>query len=158
METWQLRTEGWLHDDNNIKGFFGPYRWLSNFHLCPVSWQGILYPSSENAYQAAKCMYVEERAGFIHITPSQAKNRGRAIKMRTDWLDVRLVIMRQILYDKFTRNPDLKDMLLSTGNKYLEETNWWRDEFWGVCKGIGLNNLGRILMDTRIMIAHPEEE
>jgi hypothetical protein len=43
-----------IHDSHLIHGFFGDYRWLSNFHSCPVYFDGLLYPSSENAYQAAK--------------------------------------------------------------------------------------------------------
>lgn len=29
------------------------------------------------------------------------------------------------------------------------EGNQWHDTFWGVCNGVGQNNLGQILMDTR---------
>ena len=43
-----------IHDDKQIKGFFGNYSWLSNFYECSVWFEGGSYPSSENAYQAAK--------------------------------------------------------------------------------------------------------
>jgi predicted NAD-dependent protein-ADP-ribosyltransferase YbiA (DUF1768 family) len=39
--------------------------------------------------------------------------------------------------------------LLETGDAELVEGNWWDDTFWGVCNGVGQNNLGKILMDTR---------
>jgi predicted NAD-dependent protein-ADP-ribosyltransferase YbiA (DUF1768 family) len=29
------------------------------------------------------------------------------------------------------------------------EGNTWNDRFWGVCRGSGLNHLGRILMEVR---------
>ena len=45
-----------IHDDNYIKGFFGEYRWLSNFEPCKVFYEGFEYSSSENAYQAAKSL------------------------------------------------------------------------------------------------------
>ena len=40
-------------------------------------------------------------------------------------------------------------MLLDTGDKFIEETNWWKDQFWGVYNGVGENNLGKILMRIR---------
>ena len=57
--------------------------------------------------------------------------------------------MKTILLDKFTRNLDLKEMLLETKGKYLEETNWWGDKFWGVCNNTGQNQLGQLLMAIR---------
>jgi hypothetical protein len=33
-----------------IKGFLGEYSFLSNFYLCPVYYEGLVYPSSENAF------------------------------------------------------------------------------------------------------------
>ena len=50
---------------------------------------------------------------------------------------------------KFAQNPDLLQKLLDTGDAHLEETNTWKDTFWGVCKGEGQNNLGKILMSVR---------
>ena len=43
-------------------------------------------------------------------------------------------------------------MLLSTGDKYLEETNHWKDTYYGVCDGVGKNVLGKILMSVRNII------
>ena len=57
--------------------------------------------------------------------------------------------MEQILWAKFEQNPGLKEKLINTGDAYLEETNTWNDTFWGVCKGKGQNNLGKILMKIR---------
>jgi predicted NAD-dependent protein-ADP-ribosyltransferase YbiA (DUF1768 family) len=57
--------------------------------------------------------------------------------------------MRGVVLSKFTQNADLKEKLLATGKRYLEETNWWNDVTWGVCKEVGQNLLGEILMDTR---------
>ena len=41
------------------------------------------------------------------------------------------------------------DKLLDTGDTELIEGNNWHDTFWGVCKGKGQNNLGKILMEVR---------
>ena len=43
-----------VHDDLNIKGMFGPYRFLSNFWECEVYFDGLVYRNSESCYQAAK--------------------------------------------------------------------------------------------------------
>lgn len=50
---------------------------------------------------------------------------------------------------KYGQNPELCEKLLNTGDAYIEETNKWGDTFWGVSKGIGENNLGKILMGIR---------
>jgi predicted NAD-dependent protein-ADP-ribosyltransferase YbiA (DUF1768 family) len=43
-------------------------------------------------------------------------------------------------------------MLLATDEADLVEGNHWNDTFWGVCRGVGQNWLGRILMDERASI------
>ena len=57
--------------------------------------------------------------------------------------------MSAVVFDKFYRNIDLRNKLMETGNRYLEETNHWKDRYWGVCDGKGENNLGKILMSVR---------
>jgi predicted NAD-dependent protein-ADP-ribosyltransferase YbiA (DUF1768 family) len=56
--------------------------------------------------------------------------------------------MADLVRQKF-QQPQLCAALLATGDEYLEETNWWKDTFWGVCNGEGLNKLGNILMMVR---------
>ena len=68
--------------------------------------------------------------------------------MRSDWLDVRLRLMKELVRRKF-ENPELRSLLLSTGTTVLVEGNQWGDTFWGVCKGVGENHLGLILMEIR---------
>jgi hypothetical protein len=138
-----------IHDDKNIKGFFGEYRYLSNFHVADVYFDGLKYPSSECAYQAAKTLETSLREEFVSMTPSQAKKGGSIIDLRPDWEDVKTEVMASIVFDKFYRNIDLRRKLIETGDKYLEESNHWSDRTWGVCKGTGENRLGRILMRTR---------
>jgi predicted NAD-dependent protein-ADP-ribosyltransferase YbiA (DUF1768 family) len=57
--------------------------------------------------------------------------------------------MMSLVQDKFTRNKFLGLWLKATGDAYLEETNTRGDTYWGVCDGIGSNNLGSILMTVR---------
>jgi ribA/ribD-fused uncharacterized protein len=149
MIQWDERDMGAVHDSKNIKGFFGDYRWLSNYHICEVVHEGLVYGSSEAAYQAAKLANVVERAPFTEMDPSQSKKAGQTVKLRGDWNTYKLQAMREILTDKFTRNENLRKLLKETGDRYLEETNWWNDTYWGVCNYTGENQLGRMLMEIR---------
>ena len=143
----ELINKNSFYNEGNIKGFFGDYRWLSNFHECKVAFEGDEYPSSENAYQAAKFLWAD-RAEFKFCSPKEAKDLGKNQKP-AGWFNRNIDIMESILYDKFCYNRELKQKLLDTGNKYLEETNWWGDKFWGVCDGVGENMLGKLLMKVR---------
>lgn len=140
------------HDDKNVKGFFGPYRFLSNFFPTFVEYEGLFYPSSENAYQAAK-VAPKNRPQFQKCSAKESKNLWKEIGTVYNpgvWDVVKRAIMQKVVFDKFLRNLELRRMLLETGDKFLEETNWWHDTYWGVdAKLGGANNLGRILTATR---------
>ncbi len=140
-----------LHSDNQICGFFGDYRWLSNFHLCDVEFEGLVYPSSENAYQAAK-VRTFDRIGFIDCSPAASKRIWKPLTRftREEWDEVKEYYMQKIVFEKFARNKDLRDLLVATYPKYLEERNAWKDTFWGVdIKLGGKNKLGMMLMAIR---------
>jgi hypothetical protein len=136
-----------VHNEREIKGFFGEYRWLSNFHLCTVFYQQDKYPSSENAYQAAKAKW-GARNEFKTCSPIRAKTYGKTMPLPEFWEEEKVAVMFTILRDKFGRTP-LAEQLLATGDRYLEETNWWRDRFWGVFEGEGQNWLGKVIMEVR---------
>ncbi len=141
-----------VHDDKNIRGLFGEFRYLSNFEVFDVMVDGDMYGSSEAAYMAQKTLDNEVRKLFQKssgITPVEARNLGQIIEKRPDWNNLKRGAMKKAVTDKFLRNRYLMEKLLSTGEKYIEETNHWKDVFWGVCDGVGENNLGYILMETR---------
>lgn len=137
-----------VSDATNIKGFFGPYRWLSNFERCDIEYEGLEYTSAEAAYQASKSLNPKVREKFIDLTPNQAKKLSKSIEIRPDWDSVKLQVMLDVTRIKY-QELRLKSMLLETGTKYLEETNYWGDTYWGVCEGAGSNVLGHILMKVR---------
>lgn len=138
-----------VHDEGNIKGFYDGYRWLDNFYPCKVVFENDEYVSSENAFQAAKEVWAD-RSKFFKCTPSEAKYWGGQVKLDIDkWNARRLDVMYRVVLAKFSQNPDLKQKLLDTGSKYLEETNFHDDCYWGVCNGFGENHLGKILMRVR---------
>jgi ribA/ribD-fused uncharacterized protein len=134
-----------------ITEFKNENRFLSNFYPCLIEYEGITYPSSEHAYQAAKAPDEATKVVIsLLIDPGQAKKFGQKIRCRPDWESVKLGIMTGILIVKF-KNPILKQLLLNTGNQELQEGNWWGDEYWGINlrTGKGLNMLGVTLMKIR---------
>jgi len=135
--------------DDAILGFFGEYRFMSNFYPSPMTIDGIRYSTSEHAYMAAKTLDKNIKLMIRDcVTPRDARNMGQKIEMRADWNNIhRPIAMYECLIHKFAI-PDLRKMLLDTGDKYLEETNNWGDRYWGV-DGSGKNMLGRTLMLVR---------
>lgn len=132
-----------------IDSFAGRYRFLSNFAPCKVTYDGIEYPSTEHAYQAAKTLDPSVRRQFRDCEkPNDAKKLGRKVVLRPDWESIKLDVMEELLRQKFSQ-PDFKRALLNTGDEELIEGNTWGDTFWGVCKGKGANHLGKILMKIR---------
>ena len=135
-----------------IKQFIGPYRFLSNFYKCVIDYEGLIYPSVEHAYQAVKTLdLITERIRIRDAeTPGQAKRRGRTVKLRQEWDDIKVDVMRTLLRLKFS-HPNLRQKLLDTGYAYLQEGNYWHDTFWGVDlrTGQGQNMLGKLLMELR---------
>jgi len=147
-----------------INWFGGSNEFLSNFYLCRVVYKGHEFPSSEHAYQWAK-LRKEDRKKFLFRfqggTPGQAKKLGRKYKLRPNCEKIKVEVMLDVLVDKFTRNPDLAEKLLNTGNAKLVEGNVWHDNFFGVCNCLtctvlmeykGENKLGKLLMAVRKMI------
>lgn len=142
--------------DLQIFGFFEDYRYLSNYHLEPVWFEGRLYPSNENAYQAAKTLDKEVRLQFEFISPNEAKKLGQTITIRKDWEQVKRNVMLQLNLQKFLNNNELRDKLLATKDRVLIEANHWGDEFWGfnIHTNLGDNHLGQVLMMVRTMLSY----
>lgn len=141
-----------------INSFKGQYDFLSNFHPAEVEYEGLLYPTTEHAFQAAKTLNPLERKMVAGCkTPGDAKRFGRRLLLRPDWEEVKVQVMRDVLWEKFGEDPDMGALLLRTGHQDLVEGNNWHDTFWGVCDGTckephqpaGENNLGKLLMALR---------
>jgi ribA/ribD-fused uncharacterized protein len=151
-----------FENETTIFGFFEKYRFLSNFHRCPVSHGGYVWPSSEHAYMAAKCFRTFDEDGCVRynrtkyldirsMSCSQVRSWGQKVDLRLDWEDVKVSVMSEVCLNKFAENHDLKKALLETGGKTLVEANSWGDRFWGydVDNKCGSNNLGKVLMHVR---------
>lgn len=132
-----------------INLFRGDYRFLSNFYVTDIPYEGLIYPSVEHAFQAAKSTNLSIRETIrCAETPAVAKRIGRLLTIREDWENVKCDIMLTLLRLKFNKE-DLKIKLLSTEDAELIEGNCWGDIFWGQCNGQGQNILGVLLMKVR---------
>lgn len=82
---------------------------------------------------------------------------GKRVHHKKDQFDkYKIAIMRSILYLKFAI-PEMRALLLATGDAELIEGNTHGDTFWGCVKtpnGVwyGENWLGRLLMEIRTEI------
>ena len=147
---WLALTRSYsVWDEAQIRGFFGEYRWLSNFEPAVVCFNGHQFLCVEAAYQAQKDRKrVNE---FEHLNGKESKKLGKQVAMVDNWEQIKYDIMAYCVFDKFYRNPQLHEKLLATGDRYLEETNHWNDMYWGVDyrTNLGQNKLGAILMLVR---------
>jgi len=131
-----------------IKPFSGRFAFLSNLYPAPVEWRGRLFPTVENAFQAAKTDDAEAWAALAELPPDAAAEFGRCVVLRGDWETVKLAVMADLLAAKF-EIPALRRALLATAPAALVNEAWWGDTFWGVTRGRGANHLGRLLMELR---------
>ena len=133
-----------------INSFSGEYAFLSNFYPAVIQWSGILYPTNEHAFQAAKSLDLQTRRKIAQAgTPGLAKRAGRLVSLREDWEDEKIYIMTDIVHAKFLQHGHLRNLLIGTGDAFLEEGNTWGDRTWGTVNGVGRNLLGIILMEVR---------
>jgi ribA/ribD-fused uncharacterized protein len=128
------------------------YGCFSNFAPYPIKLKGKTWPTSEHYFQAQKfagTQYEEE----IRLTKSPAvaarMGRSRARPLRPDWEEVKVDIMREAVFAKFTQHPDLREILVGTGDAHIVEHSK-KDSYWGDGgDGKGKNVLGKILMAVR---------
>lgn len=125
-----------------------PYEFLSNMHPCEIEYRGLTFTCTEAAYQAMKFdqQFWEK---FVGISGPEAKKFARNLDPEGWTVPRRLKVMEDLLAIKFAFGSELAERLLDTGDEILVEGNTWRDMFWGVYRGEGLNHLGRLLMARR---------
>jgi ribA/ribD-fused uncharacterized protein len=138
-----------------ITEFKGKYDFLSNFYESPVELKGLVFPTAEHAFQAAKAKNPYDMLWVLESrTPGIAKRRGRQVEIKPNWDQDRIGEMLIVVTAKF-RNPELRGWLQATHDQKLVEGNYWHDQFWGSCNCSehadvdGKNYLGKILMYVR---------
>ncbi|MFE7706476.1 NADAR domain-containing protein [Streptomyces sp. NPDC057486] len=80
----------------------------------------------------------------------EAHDLGGQATHRSDWPNVRLAVMAELLRVKFTQHPELAQVLVSTGDARISYTGLSDSPFWrDVPDGRGRNWMGRLLELTR---------
>lgn len=133
-----------------------PYGCFSNFSPHGFTVDGRHWPSSEHWFQAQK-FTGSAHADRIRRAPTALRaaelGRSRSHPLRRDWERVKDDVMRRAVHEKFLQNPEIREILLSTGEQEIVEDTT-TDHYWGRgSTGTGKNMLGRILMRTRGRLA-----
>lgn len=141
--------------DTNEQVFFyeQDFYVLSNFSSFTLQWKGIRFDTSEAAYHWEKFDFRDDIRHMIQhsISAHEAYQIAAtyAHRVRPDWHDVRVGIMKDILRAKVAQHEYVHRKLLNTGNRELVE-NSWRDSFWGWGPHKdGQNMLGKLWMEVR---------
>ncbi|XP_023515559.1 riboflavin biosynthesis protein PYRR, chloroplastic-like [Cucurbita pepo subsp. pepo] len=154
----------------NIISFYNSwdhYGSLSNFsphsvHMADENGDISTWMTVEHYYQAHKFIGVDDPVAQEYVekiksarSPEEATRIARLLQkqrpdlVRPDWDTAKLDVMYRALKCKFSSNPGLKSMLLSTAGSVLVEASP-HDLIWGGGRfGDGLNYLGRLLMKLR---------
>lgn len=140
--------------DNEKQIFFYEHEFyvFSNFSSFAIEWKGKLWPTSEHAYHSEKFddqNLKEEIRNSLSAHDALGLAKANIEKYRSNWDEVKLGIMKEILRAKVEQHPYVKKKLLESGDKELIE-NSWRDDFWGWGPNKdGANHLGRLWMEIR---------
>lgn len=132
-----------------ITKFRGDNYYMSNRSDYRINFFGLDYDRSENAFQAMKCIDKSQRKVFCKMIFKEAKKLGKRVSCRSNWNLIKKDVMFNILLCKFVQHSGIREKLITTCNSPLIEGNVWGDTYWGVCNGVGLNNMGKTLMDVR---------
>lgn len=141
------------------------YKWLSNFNVAePFEYKDRLYPTVEHAFQAQKSDSDEYKdaltigtESYIGSDAAKAKSFGTKgnfkkldLEIIEDWDNKKLELMEEILEAYYSKNEEMKQKLVDTGNSPLLHRGPRIDLFWGInSHGNGENQHGKILMNLR---------
>jgi ribA/ribD-fused uncharacterized protein len=126
---------------------------FSAFQIVDVG-KGATFPTSEHAYHFHRFIGSDNRHRVEILCARSAHDAFRYAQankqhQRPDWDDVKVGIMREILFAKVDQHEYVRRKLLATGDRELIE-NSWRDDFWGWGPGRdGKNMLGKLWMEVR---------
>jgi len=146
------------------EGFGGLSNMAAGF---PLRVNGVYIRTSEALYQACRFPHLPDvqRLIIAEASPMTAKMQSKPFRKdsRPDWQWVRIKIMRWCLRVKLAQNSsDFSRLLLSTGDRPIVEESR-KDEFWGAKivdadTLVGVNALGRLLMELREEVKHSNGE
>ncbi|MHC2303386.1 NADAR family protein [Rhizobium mongolense] len=133
-----------------------PFGAFSNLYRREIEFDGVLYQTSEHAYQAGKARKPAVRQWLMQApSPALLAMAAHGLyywDVAPGWSKTKFDRMRGVLWAKFTQHQDLKTLLLSTGEARLVECATVDNDvnrLWGEVNGIGKNMLGVLLMELR---------
>jgi ribA/ribD-fused uncharacterized protein len=150
-------------EDNFVLFWGGPF---SNWYPSEFIHGGVDYNCGEQFMMQKKALYFgdTETANLImqETSPREQKALGRKVKNfdAAAWDTVCQDIVYEGLLEKFSQNPELKDVLLDTGDRIIVEASPY-DTIWGIGLGEhdpraldqsqwrGKNYLGNVIMRVR---------
>lgn len=146
----------------------GDYKCFSQFYPCSFQMQyndqEFIYNCAEQHHHHQKALLFDDTETASKIMNSQGpgdqKRLGRSVKgfNQDKWLSECYEICKRCTIAKFTQNPDLLQILMSTKGRCIAEAAE-NDPVWGIgmsaassrarVKWRGKNLLGKVLMDVR---------
>jgi ribA/ribD-fused uncharacterized protein len=131
------------------------YGEFSNFAPFPIRLKNTAWPTSEPCFQAPKFAGTSQEEEIRRVQspmPAARMGRSRRRPLRKDREKVKHRIMLDALRAKFEQHPELKGLLLGTGEtRIVEHTS--NDAYWGDGgDGSGLNRPGELLMRRRSLL------
>lgn len=128
------------------------FGYLSNYWVASITIKGLQWKSTEHYYQAQKSMdltFSEKIRGAATCDEAKTLGNSRQCIYRPDWETRKIEAMRTAIKAKFDQHPDLRALLLATGQATLIEDSQ-EDYYWGIgATGTGKNMLGILLMELR---------
>lgn len=130
----------------------GEHYMFSNFASFAVEWRGVVWMTSEHAYQAAK--FIDESIIGQIRTARSAHDAKKLAHLHEGAMDPlfgerKLDIMKEIVALKLAQHDYIKKKLIATGDRLIVEDSP-TDSFWGRGPdGTGENHLGKIWMELR---------
>ena len=126
---------------------------LNNFSAHAIEFRGQLYPTSEHAYQAAKCTDPKGKEEIRQArSPLQAKTLAKEVygeARDSDWDSKKVGVVEEILRAKLAQHSEVRQALRASGDEEIVEDSP-TDYFWGEgADGSGQNVLGKLWMKIR---------
>lgn len=149
-----------------VTAFYGRATPLCNYYEAPFVINDQTFNSTEQYFQYMKALTFgdNDTANYIFNTsdPAAQKRLGRHVKNYDErkWVKSRESIMKVACRAKFEQNPELKRVLMDTGDSILAEATpydkkWgtgiaiWDPEVAEISKWTGTNIMGNVLMKVR---------
>ncbi len=123
--------------------FFSKADCFSNWHPSPFQYRGVDFVCMEQFMMYAKAMLFQDKETGQKILatgdPAEHKRLGREVRNYVDevWVAKREAIVAVGSREKYSQNPAMLEMLLSTAGTLLVEASPY-DRIWGI--GLAMND------------------